>query len=133
MIVFLAHRIAGFRNFAVGFLIIVMLTSMINFIFQYEASQKIASANLSARPLKGAIILTEPKPLTVSQKISQKDIINYLKEREFTDVSESMPSVEGFEIPIGCYVVDRAKNQLRLRSSVDDHLFPPLTIEWKGR
>jgi len=130
MIDFLSSAIVWLRNFSLVFLILVAVISGINFYFQTESRRQNVSADLSGRPLKGSNILTEPKMLSVGQKISAKEIINYLKEVGFGEITQSPTTGE---LPVGCFLFIAEKKQLRLRSAIDDHLYPPLIIEWNGK
>ena len=130
MIEFVTLYITLIRNVGIGILVIIAVVSVNNLYFQIDSGRKNTEADLTARPLKGARILTAPKSLAVGQKISRKEIVNYLKDVGFSDVTKLQPSGD---LPIGGFRIIADKNQLQLRSSVDDHLYPPLTIEWNGK
>jgi len=130
MIASISSYIVLVRNVGIGILVCVAAVSITNSYFQTDSGQKNDESDLTARPLKGGIILTAPKPLAVGQKISRKEIISYLKEIGFSDITKLPPSGE---LPVGCFRVIAEENQLQLRSLVDDHLYPPLTIAWNGK
>jgi membrane peptidoglycan carboxypeptidase len=112
---------------AIVFLVCIAIGSVANFYFLAESKHFIEAADLTARPLKGAIIMTASRTLVIGQKFSPKEFINYLKTVGFCEATKTHTLGD---LPIGCFLINAENRQLHLRSLVDDHLYPPLIIRW---